>query len=97
MFFRCTIWKKLVQPLFKVTNGDFENIRREYDVSLSDNYRGCKLQHLKKVFQKQNDYPLWVIKRVFKDFQNKQDKTVPFAPDNEEQNNNVKNRSLMLP
>ena len=54
-------------------------------------------QHLKKVFQEQNDYPVWVIKKVFKDFQNKQDETVPFAPDNEEKNNNAKNHLLMLP
>ena len=97
MFFRYTIWKKLVQLFFKVTNWDFENIRRKYDVYSSDNQLGYELQHLKKVFKKQNDYPRWVIKKVFKDFQNKQDKTVSFAPNNEEKNNNVKNHSLILP
>ena len=37
MFFRYTIWKKLVQLFFKVTNWDFENIRQKYDVYSSDN------------------------------------------------------------
>ena len=72
-------------------------VRCEYDVFSSDYYIGWELQHLNKVFQEQNDYPIWLIKKVFKDFQSKQDETVPFPPDNEEQNHNVKNHLSILP
>ena len=52
-------------------NGDSANVRRvkrAYDVCSSDYYLGCELQHLKKVFHKQNDYPNWVIYKLNKQF-----------------------------
>ena len=42
------------------------------------------LQHLKKVFHKQNDYPIWVIKKVFKEFQSKQNEMTPIGACNKE-------------
>ena len=46
-------------------------VRRAYDVCSSDYYLGFELQHLKKVFQEQTDCPIWVINKVFKEFQSK--------------------------
>ena len=67
------------------------------DVCSSDYYLSCKLQHLKKVFRKQKDYPVWVISKVFKEFQNKQHETASTATDSKERNKNVKNDLLILP
>ena len=44
---------------------------RAYDVCSKDYYLGCELQHLKRVFQEQNDYPIWVMSKVLKEFQSK--------------------------
>ena len=49
-----------------------------------------ELQHLKKVFHEQNDYSIWIINKVFKEFQSKQNETTLIAIGNEERNNNVK-------
>ena len=70
---------------------------RAYDVCSSDYYLGCELQHLKKVFHKQNNYLIWVINKMFKEFQSKQNETAPIATGNEEWNNNVKHHLLVLP
>ena len=70
--------------------------RRAYDVYSSDYYLGCELQHLKNLFHGQNDYPIWVKNKVFKEFQSKQNETAPIATGNEERNNNVKNHLLVL-
>ena len=43
-------------------------VRRAYDVCSNDYCLGCELQQLKKIFHKQNDYPIWVISKVFKEF-----------------------------
>ena len=59
-------------------------VRRAYDVCSSDYYLGCELQHLNKVFHKQNDYLIWVINKMFKEFQSKQNETAPIATGNEE-------------
>ena len=72
-------------------------VRRAYDVCSSDYYLGCELQHLKKVFHEQNDYPIWVVNKVFKEFQSKHNEAAPIATGNEERNNNVKNHLLVLP
>ena len=72
-------------------------VQRAYDVCSSDYYLGCELKHLKKVFHEQNDYPIWVIKKVFKLFQSKHNEAAPIATGNEEQNNNMKNHLLVLP
>ena len=71
-------------------------VRRAYDVCSSDYYLGCELQLLKKVFHEQNDYPIWVINKVFKEVQSKENETAPVATGNE-RNNNVKNHLLVLP
>ena len=63
---------------------------------MNDYYLGLELQHLKKVFQEQNDYPVWVIKKAFKEFQSKQNETTPIDNCNEERNN-MKNHLLILP
>ena len=60
-------------------------------------YLHCELQHLKKVFHQQNDYLIWVINKVFNSFQSKQNETAPIATGNEERNNSVKHRLLVLP
>ena len=39
-----------------------------YDVC-STVYLCCEMQHIKKVFHRQNYYSVWVIKQVFKEFQ----------------------------
>ena len=65
-------------------------VRRAFDVCSSDYYLDCDLQHLKKVFYKQNDYPLWVISKVFKEFQSRQNETTLVAIGNEKQNNKMK-------
>ena len=65
-------------------------VRRAFDVCSSDYYLDCELQHLKKVFYKQNDYPLWVISKVFKEFQSRQNETTLVAIGNEKQNNKMK-------
>ena len=72
-------------------------VRRENDVCTSDYYLDCELQHLKKVFHARNDYPIWVINKVFKEFQSKQNETALIVTGNEEQNNNVKKHLLVLP
>ena len=72
-------------------------VRRAYVVCSNDHYLGCELEHLKRVFHQQNDYPIWVINKVFKEFQSKHKETPPIATDNEERNNNVKNNLLVLP
>ena len=72
-------------------------VRRAYDVCSSDYYLACELQHLKKVFHEQNDYPIWVVNKVFKEFQSKHNEAAPIATGNEERNNNVKNHLLVLP
>ena len=59
-------------------------VRRAFDVCSSDYYLACELPHLKKVFHKQNDYPLWVISKVFKEFQSRQNETTLVATGNEE-------------
>ena len=46
-------------------------VRRAYDVCSSDHYLGFELQQLKKVFHEQNDCPIWVINKVFKEFHSK--------------------------
>ena len=56
-----------------------------------------ELQHLKKVFHEQNDYSIWIINKVFKEFQSKQNETTLIATGNEERNNNVKHHLLVLP
>ena len=55
-----------------------------------------ELQHLKKVFHEQNDYSIWIINKVFKEFQSKQNETTLIATGNEERNNNVKHHLLVL-
>ena len=40
---------------------------------------------------------IWVINKVFKEFQHKQNETAPIATGNEERNNNVKKHLLVLP
>ena len=65
-------------------------VTRAFDVCSSDYYLDCELQHLKKVFYKQNDYPLWVISKVFKEFQSRQNETTLVAIGNEKQNNKMK-------
>ena len=72
-------------------------VRRAYDICSSDYHLDCELQHLKKVFHEQNDYPIWVINKVFKEFQSKQNETTPIATSNKERNNNVKKHLLVLP
>ena len=72
-------------------------VRRAYDVCSSDYYLACELQHLKKVFHEQNDYPIWVVNKVFKEFQSKHNEAAPIATGNEERNSNVKNHLLVLP
>ena len=72
-------------------------VRRAYDVCSSDYHLDCELQHLKKVFHEQNDYPIWVINKVFKEFQSKQNETTFIATSNKEQNNSVKKHLLVLP
>ena len=71
-------------------------VRRAYDVCSGDYYLDCELKHLKKVFYEENDYPIWVIKKVFKEFLSKQNETAPIATGNEERNNNVKHHLLVL-
>ena len=72
-------------------------VRHAYDICSSDYYLGCELQHLKKVFHEQNDYPIWVINKVFKEFQRKQNETAPIATGNEDRNNILKKHLLVLP
>ena len=46
--------------------GDLKNISYTCGGRISsDYYLGSDLQHLKKVFHEQNDYPIWVINNVF--------------------------------
>ena len=54
-------------------------VRRAYDICSADYYLYCELQHLKRVFDKRNDYPVWVISKVFNEFQGKQHETTPIA------------------
>ena len=68
-----------------------------YDACSTDCYLSCDLQPVNKVFHQQNDYPIWVINKVFKKLQSKQHETTPFATDNEELNENVKIHLLLLP
>ena len=63
----------------------------------NDCYLCCELQHIKKVFHEQNNYPIWVINKVFKELQSKQHETTLIVNDNEERNSNVKNYLLILP
>ena len=56
----------------------------------------CKLQRLKNVFHKQNVYPIWVVNKVFKEFQRNQNETASIATVNEKQNDNVKHHLLFL-
>ena len=70
-------------------------VRCAHDVC-SNNYLDCELQHLKKVFHEWNDYPIWVINKVFKEFQSKQNETILIATGNEERNNNMKHHLLVL-
>ena len=66
----CINWKSLAPNNWKW--GTLKTlVRRAYDVCSSDYYLDCKLQHLKKVFYEQNDYPICVINKVFKEFQGK--------------------------
>ena len=48
-----------------------KSVRRAYDASSSDYYPDCELQHLNKSFHEQNDYPIWVINKVFKELSSK--------------------------
>ena len=50
-----------------------------------------------KVFYEQNDDPIWVINKVFKEFQSRQNETIPIATGNKERSNSVKNHLLILP
>ena len=63
----------------------------------SDYCLDCELKHLKKVFHEQNDYPIWVINKVFKEFQRKQNEitTSIATAGNEERNDNVKNHLFL--
>ena len=45
----------------------------------------------------QHGNPIWVINKVFKELQSKQNETTPIATGNEERNNNVKNHLIILP
>ena len=72
-------------------------VRRAYDACSSDYYLGCELQHLKKVFHEQNDYPISIINKVFKELQSKENEPVPIGTCNKEQNNIVKSHLLILP
>ena len=70
-------WKSLSPNNWKL--GTLKTlVRCAYDVCSKDYYLGCELQHLKKVFYEQNDYPIWVYE------------TAPIATGNEERNKNVK-------
>ena len=71
--------------------------RHAYGACSSDYYLGCELQQLQKVFHKQNIYSIWVINKIFKEFQSKQNETTPITTGNEERNNNVENHLLILP
>ena len=33
-------------------------VQHAFEVCSSENYLGCELKHLKKVFHEQNDYPI---------------------------------------
>ena len=57
-------------------------VRCAYDVCSSDYYLSCELQHLKKVFLEQNDYPIWAVNKVFKEFQSKHNEAAPVATGN---------------
>ena len=38
--------------------------------------------HAVKVFDEHNDYPIWVINKIFKEFQSKQNETTPTFTNN---------------
>ena len=72
-------------------------VRHAYGACSNDYYLGCELQQLQKVFHKQNIYSIWVINKIFKEIQSKQNVTTPITTGNEERNNNVENHLLILP
>ena len=98
-------WKSFAPNRWKL--GTLKALMRcAYDICSNYYYSGCESQRLKKVFRLsndypitglQNDYPIWVINKVFKEFQSKHNETAPIATGNEERNNNVKNYLLVLP
>ena len=77
--------------------GNFKTlVRRAYDLCSSDYYFSCKIQHLVKVFHKQNDYPIWIINKVSKEFESKQNETTPIPATNEEPKNNLKKKLVNI-
>ena len=58
-------WKSFAPKTWK--SGNLRTLARHaYDVFSNDYIFGCELQHLNKVFHKQNDYPVWLINKVLK-------------------------------
>ena len=47
-------------------------VRRAYETCSTDQYLGDQLKHIRGTFNEINNYPHWVISKVFKEIKNKQ-------------------------
>ena len=70
-------------------------VSRAYDICSTEKYLKEELNHIETVFKHQNNYPSWVIDKVFKQVQQAQQ--VPSNTVNETENDNQKIHRLLLP
>ena len=51
---------------------DTQNVSRAYETCSTDEYLQHELKHIQNTFSEINNYPHWVISKVFKEIKNKQ-------------------------
>ena len=70
-------------------------VSRGYDICSTEKYLKEELNHIETVFKHQNNYPSWVIDKVFKQVQQAQQ--VPSNTANEKESDNKNIHRLLLP
>ena len=70
-------------------------VSRAYDIYSTEKYLKEELNHIETVFKHQNNYPSWVIDKVFKQVQQAQQ--VPSNTTNEKESDNKNIHRLLLP
>ena len=70
-------------------------VSRAYDICSTEKYLKEELNHIETVFKHQNNYPSWVIDKVFKQVQQAQQ--VPSNTANEKESDNKNIHRLLLP
>ena len=69
--------------------------RRAYETCSTDEYLRDELKHIRSTFNEINNYPHWVISKVFKEIKNKQAYQRNISKDNNDENQ--KQHLLVLP